>query len=139
MAEGIDELGRRVAQRFIVRDSRPGARNLAGKMGVEIVEREEAPPAQRGLRSEYQADPPRITLYRGPLDRLAARIHISQRFDMMNCDLDEVHIAHELFHHVEARGRFGEMGAKEVERAAHAFAQELLDLTFNPAELSQVT
>jgi len=40
MAEGIDELGRRVAQRFIVRDSRPGARNLAGKMGVEIVEEE---------------------------------------------------------------------------------------------------
>jgi len=139
MAEELDRLGRRVARRFIARGERPTAREIARKMGVQIVEREEPPPAQRGLRSEYRPDPPLIVLYRGPIERLAARIHIDQRFDMMNCDLPDVHIAHELFHHIEAGGRFGALDIEQVERAAHAFAQELLGLTFHPAELSHIT
>lgn len=138
MADDPVGLGRRVARRFIVRGVRPEVRVLAARMAVEILEREAPPAAQPRLRSEYRADPPRIILYRDPVDLLAAAINANQRFDMLNCDLDEVHIAHELFHHLEFGQRFGPLTAEEVEEAAHAFAEEILDLKFHPAELSEV-
>jgi len=131
-------LGRRVAGRYIARGVRPGVAALAAQLGVEIVVREAPPPAQPRLRSEYQADPPRITLYRDPIDVLAGAIHANQRFDMLACNLDEVHIAHELFHHLEFGGRFGPLDREEVETAAHGFAAELLGLTFDPGELSSL-
>ena len=131
-------LGRRVAARYILRGARPGAAAVAAQLGVEVVVREAPPPAQPRLRSEYQADPPRITLYRDPMDILAAAIHANQRFDMLACNLDEVHIAHELFHHLEFGGRFGPLDREEVEAAAHGFAAELLGLTFDPRELSSL-
>ena len=138
MANDAAGLGRRVARRFIVRGVRPGVKQLAERMGVEVLKREAPPPAQPRLRSEYRSDPPRIILYRNPIDALAAAIHANQRFDMLNCDLDEVHIAHELFHHLEFGRRFGPLKPEEVEEAAHAFAQELLDLKFHPGELSEL-
>ena len=131
-------LGRRVAGRYVVRGVGPGAAALAAQLGVEVVVREAPPPAQPRLRSEYQADPPRITLYRDPIDLLTAAIHANQRFDMLACNLDEVHIAHELFHHLEFGERFGPLGREEVEAAAHGFAAELLGLAFDPSELSSL-
>ena len=138
MAEGLEGVGRRVAQRFIFRDVRPKPSGLAEEMGVEIVRGGSPPPAQPRLRSEYRSDPARIILYCDPIDALAVAIHADQRFDMMNCDLMEVHVAHELFHHLEFGERFGPMTPEEVEAAAHDFTQELLELSFHPSELSEL-
>jgi hypothetical protein len=138
MDEAFEALGRRVARRLMVRGERPQVRTAAEQLGVEIVEQAAPPPAQPGLRSEYRKDPPRIILYRDPIRLLAGAIHANQRFDMLNCNLVEVHIAHELFHHLEAADRFGKLRPEESEEAAHAFAQELLGLTFNPSELHEL-
>jgi len=138
MAGGLGGLGRRVAQRFIFRDVRPKPSDLAEQLGVEIVREVSPPPAQPRLRSEYRSDPARIILYCDPIDSLAVDIHANQRFDMMNCDLLEVHIAHELFHHLEFGERFGPLTTDEVEAAAHQFTQELLELSFDPSELSEL-
>lgn len=136
MAEGLGGVGRRVAQRFIFRDVRPKPSRLAEEMGVDIVREGSPPLAQPRLRSEYRSEPARIILYCDPIDALAVAIHADQRFDMMNCDLMEVHIAHELFHHLEFGERFGPMTPEEVEEAAHEFSRELLELSFHPSELS---
>ncbi len=138
MAEELEDLGRRVARRFIVRGVASRPSHLAGEMGVQVTYEQSPPAAQPRLRSEYRADPPRILLYRDPIEELAAAIHADQRFDMMRCDLAEVHIAHELFHHLESGGRFGPLTAEEVEAAAHGFAQELMALDFHPAEFSRL-
>jgi hypothetical protein len=130
------ELGKRVARRFIVRGVRPSVRELIVQMGVEVKERPAPPPAQPGLRSEYQQKPPSITLYRDPIDLLSAAVHANQRFDMLACNLDDVHIAHELFHHLEAGQRFGPLRDDEVEAAAQAFTETLLELAFHPDELA---
>jgi len=130
------DLGRRVARRFMPRGVRPTVRDVAAQMGVEIRERPAPPPAQPGLRSEYQPSPPQIILYRDSIDTLAAAVHANQRFDILACNLDEVHIAHELFHHIECGQRFGPLRSEEVEAAAQSFAEALLDLSFHPDELS---
>ena len=138
MDEGAAALGRRMAGRLMVRGERPSVRSVAEQLGVEIVEQAAPPPAQPGLRSEYRGDPPRIILYRDPIDLLAAAIHANQRFDMLACNLDELHIAHELCHHLEPRDRYGKLRQEESEEAAHAFAQELLNLSFDPRELHEL-
>ena len=138
MAEDLGGLGRRVAQRFIFRGVRPKPSGLAKQLGVEIGREKSPPPAQPRLRSEYRAEPPRIILYSDAIDQVAAAIHANQRFDMMNCDLAEVHIAHEIFHHLEFGQRFGPLTSAEVEAAAHGFTQELLELEFHPTEFSEM-
>jgi len=136
MAQDAIALGRRVALRFMPRGLRPKPSDLAAQMKVEVVLRETPPPAQPLLRSEYTSTPPRITIYTGPINSLAVAIHANQRFDMMRCDLAELHIAHELFHHLESGQRFGPLTREEVEAAAHSFAKELLGADFEPEELS---
>ena len=131
-------LGRRVAQRFLRGGQRPEVKALAEKMGAKVMEQESAPPAQPGLRSEYRKSPPSIILYRDPLDHLSAAIHARQRFDMLRHTVEDVHIAHELFHHLQSDGRFGPLHPEEEEEAAHAFAQELLGLDFHPTEYAEV-
>jgi hypothetical protein len=139
MAEDVAALGQRVARRFIVRGARPKPTDLASEMGVELIHQEAPPPAQPRLRSEYRSAPARIILYCDSIAELGAAIHASQRFDMMRCDLLEVHTAHELFHHIEFGQRFGPLTPQEVETAAHAFTQELLGLHFGPTEFSELT
>lgn len=134
MAEELTELGRRVARRYILRDVHPRPSDLAKQLGVEISFQEKPPSAQPRLRSEYRADPPHIIVYSNSLAELDAAVHANQRFDMMRCDLTEVHIAHELFHHLEFGSRFGPYDREEVEEAAHSFTQELLELDFHPTE-----
>ncbi len=131
-------LGRRAAAPYLAREVRPSPRELAQELGVEVMERPAPPLAQPGLRAEYQAAPPRITLYRASLDRLAAAIQASPRAELRACDLEEVHIAHEVFHHLEFGGRLGPLRPAESEQAAHAFAQALCDLPFDPRELSEM-
>jgi hypothetical protein len=120
------------------RGLRPKPSDLAAQMKVEVVLLEAPPPAQPLLRSEYTATPPRITIYTGPINSLAVAIHANQRFDMMRCDLAELHIAHELFHHLESGQRFGPLTRDDVEAAAHSFAKELLCADFEPEELSEL-
>ena len=138
MAEDAVALGQRVARRFILRGLRPKPSELAMQMGVEVAQVESPPPAQPRLRSEYTSDPPRIVLYAAPITSLGVAIHVNQRFDMMRADLRELHIAHELFHHLEAGERFGPLTREQVEAAAHAFAKELMELDFGPEELGQL-
>lgn len=133
-----EALGKRIAQRYVVRDTRPSARELADQLGVRIAVQDAPPEAQPNLRAEYRHDPPQIVLYRDPLELLSGAIHANQRFDLLACDLEELHIAHELFHHLEFGGRFGPLRAEEIEIAAHAFTQEFCELRFHPTELSEL-
>jgi hypothetical protein len=131
-------LGKRIASRYIIRGMRPNPRELAEQLAVPILVEENPPPAQPDLRAEYRRDPPRIILYRDPLELLSGRIHAAQRFDLLACSLEDLHIAHELFHHLEFGGAYGPLRPDEVEAAAHAFAQELCELSFRPTELSEL-
>ena len=131
-------LGKRIARRYVIRGMRPNARELAQQLGLPILVQDNPPEAQPGLRAEYRHDPPRIILYRDPLELLSGAIHANQRFDLLACNLDEVHIAHELFHHLEAGQRFGPLRREEVEAAAQGFVEQLLDLRFHPDELSEL-
>lgn len=130
------EVGRRLAQRFGGEGGRVDVRGLAEAMGVAIEERAAPPPAQPGLRSEYQPDPPRITLYRNPIEELVEALRGSGRLQDGSWGLDEVHVAHELFHHLERVEGMAGLSVGEAEEAAHAFVRELLGLGFDPRELS---
>jgi hypothetical protein len=138
MAEDLNGLGRRVARRFVFRGAHPKPSDLAQQMGVKVVRPEAPPPAQPRLRAEYRPQPPTIVVYTDPLRELGTAVHVNQRFDMMRSDLTEVHIAHELFHHLESGGRFGPLSPAEVEEAAHEFAQELCELDFQPTEFEEL-
>jgi len=131
-------LGKRIAQRYIPRGLRPNLRELAAQLGVQIIVEDHPPQAQPGLRAEYRHEPPQIILYRAPLELLSGAIHATQRFDLLACSLEDVHLAHELFHHLEFGGTFGPLRPDEIEIAAHAFAQELCDLSFHPTELTNL-
>ncbi len=133
-----EALGKRIAQRYILRGVRPNARELAEQLGVKIIVEDHPPQAQPGLRAEYRHEPPQIILYRDPLELLSGTMHAHQRFDLLACSLEDVHLAHELFHHLEFGGAFGPLRPDEIETAAHAFAQELCDLTFHPTELTDL-
>jgi len=138
MGSGAADVGRRAARCLKALGERPDVRTLAASMGIAIVERASPPPAQPGLRSEYRPSPPRIILYRKAIAYLADKVASSSHRMMLGCDLEEVHIAHELFHHLESEQGLGRLGREETEKAAHAFAQEMLDLPFDPVEVSAV-
>lgn len=122
------ELGRRAARQLLSQGERTSPLALAAQAGVAIEERRAPPPAQAGLRSEYQPRPPRIVLYREPLSRLAAVLRARPGRAPSEAELVALHIAHELCHHLEADGRFGRLTRQESETAAHAFAAELCGL-----------
>jgi len=129
-------VGRELARRFGGEGGRVDVRGLAAAMGVAVEERAAPPPAQPGLRSEYQPDPPRIILYRNPIDELAEALRGIERLQTGSWGLDEVHAAHELFHHLERVEGVEGLSVGEAEEAAHAFVRELLGLGFDPRELS---
>ncbi len=132
---GAAALGTQLAHRFKSDGARPEVAALAARLGVEIVSRDAPPPAQPRLRSEYQPEPPRIILYRAPIDSLAEAASADPRFEIERGELDELHVAHELYHHLERVGHAERMSLVETETAAHAFARELLGLTFDPRDL----
>lgn len=113
---------------------------LASFLGV-AVEHAAQPPAAGftpRLRSEYLPDQGKVMLYAEPLVELAALIYLhSPRFGHL--DLPALHLAHELFHHLECARRDlvpSALASRPLsELAAHAFAQALLDLDFFPVEL----
>ncbi len=118
------QIGRQLADRFMPDGIRPKPSDLTAQLGVEIVVLPSPPPAQPGLRSEYTGRPCRITLYAGTIGALEAR---GERPEA-RLDFVELHIAHELFHHLEACERLAPLTRAESEVAAHAFARELMGL-----------
>ena len=138
MKVDAEALGKRIAQRYLLRGLRHYLRELAAQLGVQIIVQDHPPQAQPGLRAEYRHEPPQILLYRDPLELLSGALHANQRFDLLACNLEDVHLAHELFHHLEFGGTFGPLRPDEIETGAHAFAQTLCDLTFHPTELADL-
>jgi hypothetical protein len=128
MAEEAAELGRRAARPFIARGVRPRVRDLAAELGLTIEEQSSPPPPQPRLRSEYRADASRIILYRDTIDAAFATLSEGREPTIARDLFDDLHVAHELFHHLEAEGRVEGLAGDASEQAAHAFARELLDL-----------
>jgi hypothetical protein len=121
-------LGRRIARRYPGCGGRAELRELAAQLGIEVAEAQAPPPAQPGLRAEYQAHPPRITLYLAVIARLCPSLS-------EECDLVAVHLAHELFHHLESARSLPSLPPAASEAAAHAFVRELCGLSFDPGTL----
>lgn len=138
MKVDAEALGKRIAQRYLLRGLPPNLRELAAQLGVQIIVQDHPPQAQPGLRAEYRHEPPQILLYRDPLELLSGALHANQRFDLLACNLEDVHLAHELFHHLEFGRRFGPLRPEEVEAAAQGFAERLLGLAFHPDELAEL-
>jgi hypothetical protein len=116
-------------------------RALAEHLGVEVLTLDSPPPAQPGLRSEYQASPPRIILYRTAIavgracPRPPLAVRVQGDCPLTPRQVEDLHIAHELFHHLQATRRFAPLSLAQEEEAAHAFAEELLGLPFDPREI----
>jgi hypothetical protein len=109
------------------------------------------------LRSEYYAEPPRIVIYRSSIRGLEEFI---KRFGLTDAVapglLIPIHVAHELFHHIEylrkdplsqrttvTTLRFGPWRLKSGVRAlseigAHAFVQAWFSLDWYPFVLDQI-
>jgi hypothetical protein len=115
---------------------------LAELLGVQLDLRERCPDNPR-LRSEALADPATIVLYVEALAELARLLAL--RAPRLTCvPLDTIAVAIELYRYLE-RARPDLLHrmtsswprvAREV--AAHAFAQDLLELPFFPAEIDAV-
>lgn len=112
---------------------------IAGVLGVTVRHLPEPPAASPpGARSEYNLEDRTVWLYTDALARLRAAIRLrAARF--RHLDLAALHLAHELYHHLEAARPDlvppAKGGARLSELSAHAFVQALLNLDFFPAEL----
>jgi signal peptidase II len=106
---------------------------LAMALGIRITHQAEPSPplADLPIRSEYIIEPATIVLYDKPLRRLA-RLLSEQGSTLAKVNLEELHIAHEIFHHFDP-GRDG-----LAEKAAHCFAAELLHLDISLKELDRL-
>jgi hypothetical protein len=128
MAPGLAMRAWRAAEELAAARPTSTPSDLARELGIEIVEAPAPSPAQALLRSEYTADPPRIILYERTIRAVFARLQ-STSYGVRSCaELRELHVAHELFHHLEMDGRFGSLTGEESEKAAHVFARHLCGL-----------
>lgn len=95
------------------------------------------------LRSECLHDPPTIVLYTEALADLS-RLLLLHAPRLAYVPLDTVAVALEIYHHLERarphllRGASRSWPRVAREVAAHAFAQELLELPFFPAEIDAI-
>jgi hypothetical protein len=129
MKEGPAALGRRVARELLAVGRafpRPPlcVRTLANHLGIEVLTHDSPAPVQPGLHCEYQPCPPRIILYASAVAvgrALPCPPHAAGQ-------LEDLHIAHEIFHHLQAAHRFAALSLAEEEEAAHAFAREVCSL-----------
>lgn len=99
---------------------------IARSLGVQVMHYDQPSKAltELGVRSEYRDTPPSIILYDAPLQQLEEKIQTHLR-EWSGVDLAELHIAHELFHHLGN-------GASASEADAHDFAAYLLKLPASP-------
>jgi len=109
------------------------AHEMAAALGLKVEHRPLPPPGLSVLhvRSQYLADSAAILLYDEPLRELALRLS-ARRPDLAHLDLEAIHIAHEIFHHLESAP------SRASEKAAASFVTELLYLDFSPEELDSL-
>ena len=137
------DAGRAAAGRY-AGERRPD--RLARRLGVEVTWCDDAPLLGTLVRiAEYEPRPPVIRLFTRAVARIAAAAPA--------LPVPEIYVAHELFHHLDARGqhpaaalacatvaRLGRWRWQSPVRAlsevaAHAFAQALLGLPVFPGRL----
>ena len=137
------DAGRAAAGRY-AGERRPD--RLAERLGVAVTWSDDAPLLGTLVRiAEYEPRPPVIRLFTRAVARIAAAAPA--------LPVAEIYVAHELFHHLEARGEYRApaLGRATVARlgrwrwqspvralsevAAHAFAQALLGLPVFPGRL----
>jgi hypothetical protein len=151
--------GREWAQEL--RQRYPGADTvaLAQKLGVEVIHSDQ--PGKLGnivLRSEYYDQPPKIVIYNSSVKALQEVIERTGHTDLLPPKLlVPIHVAHELFHHIEnlkkdhlsqrykvatlriGRWRLIESGVRMLtEMGAQAFVQAWLNLDWYPFVLDQI-
>jgi hypothetical protein len=124
------------------------------KVEVEILD-ENPQWGSRMQCAEYQHRPPRVTIYRIAMEKLASYAEQNQLDAFRNpATMLEVSLAHELYHHLERthfsrisrhvqlpRWKVGPVTFYRQEHlldeiAAQAFSQQFLGLTHNPAVLN---
>ncbi len=141
--EDAAEMGRRAAQQMRAHLGDLSLREMAAALGVEIQHKPLPPPGLSPLRvrSEYLSDSATVVLYDEPLRELSLLI-AEKRPDLAGLNLEDLHIAHEIFHHLLFRrqARRGEESESRIssEKAASVFAAELLGLDFSPEELDSL-
>ncbi|UCH35447.1 MAG: hypothetical protein JSV65_03610 [Armatimonadota bacterium] len=115
---------------------------LAEAIGIRLELKERCRDNPR-LRSEVLADPPTIVLYVDALGELS-RLLALRAPRLNSVPLDTIAVAIELYRYLERGRRDLLRGVKPGwprvarEVAAHAFAQDLLELPFFPAEIDAV-
>jgi signal peptidase II len=128
-----EETGRKAAQEMAARFGKIPPMKMAETLGLRIEHRPLPPPGFSALRvrSEYLGDCGAIVLYDEPLRELSLLLS-AKRPDLAQVDLEAVHIAHEIFHHLSPAQ------SAAAEKAAASFAAELLGLRFPPEELDNL-
>jgi hypothetical protein len=140
------DAGRAAAARY-AGERRPD--RLAARLGVEVTWCDDAPLLGTLVRiAEYEPRPPVIRLFTRAVARIAAAAPA--------LPVVEIYVAHELFHHLDARGEHpaATLGRATLARlgrwrwqspvralsevAAHAFAQVLLGLPVFPGCLDEL-
>lgn len=131
-------------------------RQLADKLGVVVRESDERGQAGKTVFfSEYAERPPTITLYTRSFETVNRLVHENGLEGLLGADdVGPIHLAHELYHHLEAKKltpganrfrvtshRLGpikmETGLPSLsEIAADRFAQDLLGLPLAPKAFS---
>jgi hypothetical protein len=132
---------------------------LAHKLGVEVKISDQRNEIDNIVfRSEYCASPPEIVIYNPSINALQEVLVHTGLTDLLALgSLVPVHVAHELFHHLEnlkqdfisqrykvatlriGRWRLIESGIQVLsEIGAHCFAQVLLNLSWYPAVLDEI-
>jgi signal peptidase II len=126
-AASAEAAGRSAARALRDRYKDLSPQQLAETLGLQIqreIKSECAPPGLV-VRSEYRCEPPTVVLYLEPLQELAGLV-AARRPELAALDFEALHIAHEIYHFLEAGG------PADSETAAHAFVEELLHLNFSP-------
>jgi hypothetical protein len=153
---GATGAGRRIAR--LVRQEHPGKKplDILQALNVKVILTKENPYwGSRMQCAEYKHRPPMVTIYEVAMANLASfaeKNSLNEFSDMET--MREISLSHELYHHLE-RSRFPQVSSQFRlvasrfgpftfykknhqldEISAHAFAQELLDLTLNPSILN---
>jgi hypothetical protein len=151
--------GREWAQELRKRYPEADTLILAQKLGVEVkYSDQEGKLGNIVLRSEYYDQPPQIVIYNSSVKALQEVIERTGHTDLLPLKLlVPIHVAHELFHHLEnlkkdhlsqrykvatlriGRWRLIESGVRVLtEIGAQAFVQAWLKLSWNPFVLDQI-
>lgn len=125
------EKGYSMAQKIRCRLGSVTPRELAEIYGIAIllITQEHGLVGGTAILSSYESVPPKIRLYQDSLKRAQSLIE-EFGFSSIFREIDDVCIAHEIYHHLECREHKSPI-IREV--AAHCFTKAFLDLPVIPA------